>query len=386
MPPRRRPSLPLPMNTRRTRQSLPHVVSEDRVSEDLVSEDRASEGYASDNGVPERSQSPSSFSSSQDPPTPTMANVLKALANANAKIAELERAAKNPPLVGRGVKIRQPTPFDGKVSEYLAFMSQCQLHFTMYPDSFVSAESKVLFVISFLIGNARSWATDILNQETHSLQKDYDSFKAALDILYLDRNLRHQARDKLSCLKQTKSAAAYSVEFQQIITPLKLDNNAKCIFFYIGLKDTVKDTLATVGELELFEELVDQVIAIDQRQHQRRMEEKRIPPKPTNSISASNSGTMKNENGKRPASAPPSRLSTPMPASSSKCADKPDKSQPRPPVSDAEKKRRRENKLCYYCGRADHRIEKCPDRPVSASALMVAPQYSFPPTFSGSEN
>ena len=63
MSPRRRPSLPPPMNTRRTRQSLPHVVSEDRVSEDLISEERASEGYAPDNSVPERSPSPSSFSS-----------------------------------------------------------------------------------------------------------------------------------------------------------------------------------------------------------------------------------------------------------------------------------------------------------------------------------
>src|SRR5205085_6332408 len=127
----------------------------------------------------------------------------------------------------------------------------------------------------------------------------------------------------------------YSVEFQQIITPLKLDNNTKCIFFYIGLKDSVKDTLATVGEFESFDELVDQVIAIDQRQHQRRMEEKRISSKPANSVPGA-----KNENGKRLASAPPSRSSTPAPGS--KSGTKPEKSQPHPPVSAAEKKRCRD--------------------------------------------
>ena len=156
MPLHRRLQLPSLMNTCRTYHSLLHVVSKDYVSEDRVSEDLVSEEHASDNGVSEHSLSLSSSLSSQESPTPTMADVLKALANANAKIAELECAAKNPPLVGHGVKIGQPTPFDGKVSAHLAFMSQCQLHFTMYPDSFFSAESKVLFVISFLVGNARS--------------------------------------------------------------------------------------------------------------------------------------------------------------------------------------------------------------------------------------
>jgi hypothetical protein len=312
-----------------------------------------------------------------------MADFINALAEARAEIAELKRerdAAKNPSLVGRGVKIGQPAPFDGKVSEYLTFMSQCQLHFTVYPESFRSSESKVLFIISFLTGNARSWATDILNRETHPLRKDYNAFKESLDVLYLDRNLRHQARDRLSRLKQTKSAAAYSVEFQQIITPLKLDNNAKCIFFYIGLKDTVKDTLATIGESDKFEELVDQAIAIDQRQHQRRMEEKRTSSKLANLAS---DPVKKNENGKRPASAPPSRSSTPAPGSRS--GDKHGKSQPRPPVSDAEKKHRRENKLCYYCGSPDHRIENCPARPAVptpfASEPVRVPEYSFPPSF-----
>ena len=371
------------MNTRRTYQSHPHnftsevrVFSEDHISEGHVSEDRVSEDHASNNSVSEHSLS---FLSSQDPLTSTMADVLKALVDANAKIAELERAAKNPSFVGQRVKIGQPTPFDGKVSKYFTFMSQCQLHFTMYPDSFFFAESKVLFVIFFLIGNARSWATDILNQKTHPLRKDYDSFKAALNLLYLDQNLRHQAYDKLSHLKQTKSTAAYSVEFQQIIIPLKLDNNAKCIFFYIGFKDTVKDTLATVGEPELFEELIDQVIVIDQRQHQRRIKKKKISLKLANPVSVSNSGTTKNENGKRPVSALFSRPSTL--ASSFKSRDKPDKSQLRPLVSNAEKKRRRKNKLCFYCGKADHRIGKCSDRSISAS--MAVSQYSFLLTLSG---
>ena len=115
-----------------------------------------------------------------------MAEILKALDEARAEIAEFRRerdAVK--PSFNRELKIGQPANFDGKVSEYMTFMSQCQLHFTVYPDSFIEGESKVLFTISFLRGNARSWATDILNQETHPLRKDYKAFKAALDVLTL---------------------------------------------------------------------------------------------------------------------------------------------------------------------------------------------------------
>ena len=373
--------------SRTPRQSVPR---EAQVSEDHTSQTHGHEGS------PQRSETPPRFlrlgtplhspqqpgsSSGPSQNTPTMAEILKALDDARAEIADLRRERDAPQRsMTREVKIGQPACFDGKVSEYTTFMSQCQLHFTVYPDSFVHSESKVLFIISFLSGNARSWANDILTQENHPLRRNYDAFKRALDALYLDRNLRHQARDKLSRLRQTKSAAAYSVEFQQIITPLKLDNNAKCIFFYIGLKDTIKDALATIGESDQFEELADQAIAIDQRQHQRRMEEKKTSSKPANP-----DRVVKNENGKRPASAPPSRSSTPAPGPKS---GNPDKGQPRPPVSETEKQRRRKDKLCFYCGNPNHRIENCPDRPeisVTLGSSAQVPQYSFP-SVSTSEN
>jgi len=61
------------------------------------------------------------------------------------------------------------------------------------------------------------------------------------------------------------------VEFQEIIVHLNLNNEAKHLLFYFGLKDV----LSTVGEEQEFLDFVDQVIVIDQRQYQRRMEEKK---------------------------------------------------------------------------------------------------------------
>src|SRR5271169_5547890 len=252
-----------------------------------------------------------------------LAQVLQALEEARAEIrsqrtviASLQRASSLTPAaeMQREPKVNRPNEFNGKISEYRTFMSQCLLTFTMQPSQYRKDEQKVFFVISYLGKNCRDWARPILDEENHPHRNNFTDFKTALDTLYLDRNLKHQARDELSRLKQTKSAAAYSVEFQQIIAPLDLNDQAKHLFFYIGLKESIKDALATVGEAEKFHPLVDQVIAIDQRQHQRRMEEK----KSSSSAKPHESTSTPKPNGKKPDAQPhiPKQSSSHSPHSS----------------------------------------------------------------------
>src|SRR3982074_3556800 len=134
---------------------------------------------------------------------------------------------------------------------------------------------KVLFVISLLRGSALSWALEIPENEDHPLRHDYDAFKTALSNLYLERNYKALCESKLLRLKQTKSAAAYSVEFQSIVSALDLDENSKCLFLYERLIPDVKDAIALVGRETTFSALVDQAISIDQRMYQRRIETKK---------------------------------------------------------------------------------------------------------------
>jgi len=287
--------------------------------------------------------------------------------NQRATIAGLQRATTHTPTAEmfREPKVNKPNEFNGKISEYRTFMSQCLLTFSMCPSSYSKDEQKVLFIISYLGKNARDWARPILENDKHPYRKDFDAFKKALDTLYVDRNLKHQARDELSRLKQTKSAAAYAVEFQQVIVPLDLNDEAKHLFFYLGLKDTIKDALATVGEEKTFYPLVDQVIAIDQRQHQRRMEEKKS--------SSTKPHELPKSGGKKPAvhSQTPKQSSQPSQSSSH--------SQPRGPLSEEEKARRRDNDLCYRCASPDHKAHVCPLRKASSSNVSV-PEYA-PPKF-----
>src|SRR5271155_1644754 len=122
---------------------------------------------------------------------------------------------------------------------------------------------------------AMSWARTIAEDPAHPYRKDYLVFKTAFSNLYSDRNLRARNEDKLSHLIQTKSAAAYAAEFQSLVDPLDLDDNSKCLLFHKGLKPGVKDTIANVGRAATFTLLLDQAISIDQRKHQRELEEKK---------------------------------------------------------------------------------------------------------------
>src|SRR5436190_3263843 len=283
------------------------------------------------------------------------------LAAANARLALEEIPAQ----ARRDPKIPNPPEFSGKVSEFRNFMAQCTLTFHMCPNTYVTDEQKVLFIISLFRGSALTWARDIPEQPDHHLRKDYSAFKKALSNLYLDRNLKAASEDKLSRLCQTKSAAAYAVEFQSTVAPLGLNDDAECLFFYLGLKPEIKDDLATVGRATTLTALIDQVVGIDQRKHQRRLEEKKSNPSSSTSPSGSRDSKSKPQN---PASA--NLVSQSNSSNSGK---------PHGPLTDAEKARRKQKGRCVYCADPAHVWANCPRRlanAAKANTLPVVPPYS----------
>lgn len=300
---------------------------------------------------------------------PTNAELFQLLQELRAELREKDRVIDNlhPRLAAaesNEPRVSDPPEFHGKVSEYSTFMSQCLLTFTMRPRTYSSGEQKVLFVISYLRNTARDWAVGILEDNRHPYRKNFEAFKKAMDSLYLDRNLKHQARDKLLALKQTKSASTYAVEFQQIIAPLKLNDEAKCLLFYSGLKSTIKDALALVGEEEEFKDLVDQVIDIDQRQFHRLKEERKVSaPSRTPEPPSRPPGGQKRPSTPGPSSEPPPKKHI---------------SYHRGPLSEDEKKRRRDNNLCLYCADPRHNQYDCPRAPKKAANVEFEPEYLNP--------
>jgi len=237
----------------------------------------------------------------------------------------------------------------------------------MCPNTYVTDEQKVLFIISLLRGPALTWARDIPEQPDHHLRNDYPAFKRALSNLYLDRNLKASCEDKLSHLHQTKSAAAYAVEFQSTVAPLGLNNDAECLFFYLGLKSEIKDDLATVGRATTLTALIDQAVGIDQRKHQRRLEEKKSNPSSSSSpVSSSGSRDSKPKSQSSPASA---NLVSQFNSSNS--------GKPHGPLTNSEKARRKQKGLCVYCADPGHLWANCPRRLAhAAKANALVSSYS----------
>jgi len=93
----------------------------------------------------------------------------------------------------REPKIKMPDIFDGKISEYNTFISQYFLIFRIYPIIYNDDNKdldKIFFIISYLDDTLRKWAILILENENHSLRKNFKTFKAALDTIYTDHNLK----------------------------------------------------------------------------------------------------------------------------------------------------------------------------------------------------
>jgi hypothetical protein len=245
-------------------------------------------------------------------------------------------------------KVKLPEPFTGKSSEYESFMAQCNLLFAACPKQYCDNERKVLLVLSLLRGTAFSGFQAVAADSSHSLRKDWPAFKSSLDKIYQDRNASWKRANKLLDLRQTGSAESYAAEFQSLAASLGINDKGLCFIFHKGLKSTVKDALAPVPLALILSQLIDQAVGADQRVHQREVEERKAA-KATRSQPPS---SVKNSNGKRPYS-----------ESSNDKKPSGESSRPRGHISEAEKKRRRDNNLCGYCASPKHPTPNCPVAP-----------------------
>ena len=108
---------------------------------------------------------------------------------------------------------------------------------------------------------------------TDPMLSDFELF-----CLKLLRNLGDPDREKnmskkLRALRQTSSAASYRTEFDNISQYLEWDDGALKEYFYEGLKETVKDSLALVpSEPDNFKDYQDLCIRLDNRIFERKQD------------------------------------------------------------------------------------------------------------------
>ena len=251
----------------------------------------------------------------------------------------------------RAPKLNPPNLFDGTRSEYKSFIMQLNLIFNSDPDRYTGANAdnaKIAYAASFLTGSAKEWFQPYVNETTGAISfPTWTEFVAALRAAFDDPDAYQTGYTKISTLKQERDCSSYHAAFVPLATILGIDERTKISCFKKGLNGELKKALSYQITLpDIFDEFVQACIKIDNQIRANKEARDAIP----------------RTQGGQFAPAPAASTSTgthsgPMDLSGARY-----RSQKRGPVTDQEKKRRRDNNLCLYCGSSGYWASQCPHK------------------------
>ena len=174
------------------------------------------------------------------------------------------------------------------------------------------------------------------------------------------------------------SVAKYHAEFTRLRQYVKWNKDALKNAFYMGLKEHIKDWLSTQDRPNTLKDLMDKTLGYDARKYECFQEKRSTPNAPSTTTNprwaSSFPAPISVPLGPRPAPNPPRQdppLTTPRAPTQSSDGTTPMELGSRR-LSEAEKERRRINRLCYYCGQANHNAFNCPARPNRIPFLEVS--------------
>lgn len=240
------------------------------------------------------------------------------LAAETARQTAAEAAVKP---VAKTPKVATPDKFDGsRGAKAEAFASQVGLYIITNKAMFENDSAKVTFALSYLTGDAFKWAqpflTRVLNPVPDAKPLTYDEFARSFEAVFFDSDRQKRAEAAIRVLKQTRSAAEYTVTFNQLAPTTKWEIPTLISHYRQGLKRDVR--LAMIRES--FTDL-----------------------KSITALACAIDNDIRGEYG--PPQPATSRPSDP---------DAMDISSTRFDITSSEYKRRGDERLCYQCGSSGH--------------------------------
>ena len=260
-----------------------------------------------------------------------------------------------------------PTFKDGFAGDrrfFKGFLAKMELIFMIQLERFQDDQTRIIYIISRLYGDAMNWAATLIENQDPCLL-NYDQFIARLKSVFGNYDATFIANQKLRTIKQRRvgDIKSYILEFNKYADDSSWNEEAKMDAFLAGLNDQIATRILEMfpGPQSLF---AMQTIAsrIDSRISAHRQ----FAPQGQNSNSNSHSNNNKSKKGKKPF-----------------FSQKQFKSKQRGPLSQVEKDRRRRENLCFYCGSADHKLDKCPfknkNKNFASTSHVSNPQPAFTP-------
>ncbi|CEL63496.1 hypothetical protein RSOLAG1IB_12678 [Rhizoctonia solani AG-1 IB] len=239
------------------------------------------------------------------------------------------------------IKVKAPEPFKGGTgTEAKQWLARMNGWLRLSATQFNSEEDVVTFLLVNMEGTASAWALPHLanmgsNRATITTAAQFDT---AFSRAFFDPDEQRAAERKITTLVQTTTTAAYATEFRTLLMSLDWNDAALRAQFYKGLHWQVKQQLAQKEtQPQDLEELIAAATRIDNVH--RELDISRPP---------------RENRPKHAAAATTLRTNTSIPRIDS------DRLKADPNyVSEAERQRRRDEKLCIKCGKAGHRFAEC---------------------------
>ena len=176
-------------------------------------------------------------------------------------------------------RLPAPERYDGSPGECRAFLTQCQIIFSLQPLTFPTDAARVAYIITQLTGKAKKWGTAAWSADLPCIRTS-DRFMTEIHRVFDRSSTGLEAGRELLRLRQGKdSVSNYSIEFQMLAMDSGSGGRALIDAFLHGLSEEVKDELLTRDLPEDLDRIIAIAIHIDARlEDPRRMTKPRSPP------------------------------------------------------------------------------------------------------------
>ena len=394
----------LPAPTRHRRNTMPSI-SEVRANSPLGDEDytepseprhKAEEPDESRPATPRGSHTAPIRDSPENlfRPPRSGSHVSAAMAEEVRRMIREEARSTRPPSPTRStIKVRKPDPFDGSDPHKLqTFLTQLSIVFRSDRRSYANDETKVLYAISYLKGTALAW----FEPDLHDHRKDpdwlgdYDLFVETLEKNFGVLNSQGHAVLRLERLRMDsgQNCLKYLTEFARLAPLTGWNDTALNNQLYKGLPERLKNAITNGGKPTTVAGMRAAIQKYDhrywERQEEIRDERSSKPAGKTSSSSKSgsssnNSGssnsasTSSGSNSNNKSSSKPSNSGSGKGSSQSSKSNSGNKAKSDPKLGNdgkltqEERQRRIDNKLCLFCGGPGHMPKDCPSPKSSAS-------------------
>ncbi len=230
-------------------------------------------------------------------------------------------------------RVNNPPCYAGEPTECRAFLTQCDVVFSLQPQTYAGDPARIAFVLSLLTGRAREWGTSAWEAQTPCCGS-FKLFKEEM-IKIFDRSvIGREASRLLAVLHQgRRSVADFAIEFRTLATTCEWNEPALVARFLEGLNMDLKEEIYARGPPTQLDQLIELGIRLDKCFEQRRR------------VRASESRPLE--------TLTPAVVSSPL------------RSDPEPMqlggvrISAEERQWRILNRLCLYCGTAGHFASSC---------------------------